>query len=319
MSTFTTGQVLTRAELMKPDAPLTDVIESFFTANYALRPASVKWYEKYLRQFCEFIRERKHRDAVLADVDKHVVDAFLKHQATRPTRKHPNGSPFVARGSAMTLKVFANFLRKDEILAKPNGESVLTAVTIPDEPEETREPLDDAEWKQVLLASGPIGSRDRALVVFLHGTGLRQSEARLLRMRDLDLREGEVTVRAETSKFKRNRTVQFHKSVGAELDKYLRGRDRSPEATIFATDEGAFFTESGFAKVFQRIQKRSGVREFSAHVLRHTWATNFMRDGGDLLTLKRLGGWRTWTMVERYSHAIRPDREKLPDPLKRAN
>lgn len=56
---------------------------------------------------------------------------------------------------------------------------------------------------------------------------------------------------------------------------------------------------------------------FSAHVLRHTWATNFMRSpNASLLELKRQGGWLGWEMVERYSHATPPrDRDALPNPL----
>lgn len=72
--------------------------------------------------------------------------------------------------------------------------------------------------------------------------------------------------------------------------------------------------------MFQRIRARSGVRVFCAHVLRHTWATNFMRQpGADLLQLERQGGWARWEMVERYSHAIPiHDRNVLPNPLHKA-
>ena len=52
-------------------------------------------------------------------------------------------------------------------------------------------------------------------------------------------------------------------------------------------------------------------------MLRHTWATNWMKQpGGDLLTLMRQGGWKRLQMVERYSHAIPvKDRSALPNPL----
>jgi integrase len=75
-------------------------------------------------------------------------------------------------------------------------------------------------------------------------------------------------------------------------------------------------TES-FGKVFARIADDSGIRRFHAHLLRHTWATNWMKQpGADLLTLMRQGGWKRLQMVERYSHAIPvKDRAALPNPM----
>lgn len=73
----------------------------------------------------------------------------------------------------------------------------------------------------------------------------------------------------------------------------------------------------GFTKLFARLRERSGIRTFSAHILRHTWATNFMSvPSANLLELKRQGGWERWEMVERYSHRVPVrDRLALPNPL----
>jgi integrase/recombinase XerD len=157
-------------------------------------------------------------------------------------------------------------------------------------------------------------------VAVIAGTGLRFNEVRLLKMGDLNLRDRQLTVRAETSKSRKSRTVDFHDEVGRELDRHLRNRPIIHEDDpVIATDEGSPFSKHGLAKVFQRIQRRSRVRPFSAHILRHTWATNYMRQpGANLLELKRQGGWSTWEQVERYSHAVPVrDRRQLPNPLER--
>src|SRR5207245_395930 len=80
---------------------------------------------------------------------------------------------------------------------------------------------------------------------------------------------------------------------------------------------GDFYTVDGFGKFFYRLKLASGMRDFSVHLLRHTWATNFMRTpGASLLELKRQGGWERWEMLERYSHAVPPhDTRTLPNPL----
>jgi integrase len=60
----------------------------------------------------------------------------------------------------------------------------------------------------------------------------------------------------------------------------------------------------GFAKLFARLRERSGIRTFSTHILRHTWATNFMSvPGANLLELKRQGGWERWENLMTASSA----------------
>jgi integrase len=94
----------------------------------------------------------------------------------------------------------------------------------------------------------------------------------------------------------------------------------SAEAPLFPTGEGAFFksTES-FGKVSPASPTNPASGAFHAHLLRHTWATNWMKQpGADLLTLMRQGGWKRLQMVERYSHAIPvKHRSALPNPAPR--
>lgn len=217
----------------------------------------------------------------------------------------------------MTLKIFAKWLSDDKVLRSPDGGSVLQSVKLPRPPKDARQPLSQSEWARVLLAAGKRGERDYALLVLLAATGLRLNEAREPRIRDVSLRDRSLNVRAETSKFGRARIVYFHNAVAGELDRYLGDRETDDAAPLFPTDEGQFFTVDGFGKVFQRIKTRSGVATFSAHILRHTWATNYMRNANaSLLELKRQGSWERWEMLERYSRATPPrDRDALPNPI----
>jgi RNA polymerase sigma factor (sigma-70 family) len=130
---------------------------------------------------------------------------------------------------------------------------------------------------------------------------------------DIDFANGLLTVRPEISKSKELRTVDVHDAVMKELDRYLRKRHiRRPEQPLFLTDEGKPFSEDGFDKLFRRIRRESGVAHFHAHLARHTWATRYK---GDILELKRQGGWKDWKQVERYRHGQRPARENLVNPL----
>ncbi|HAF10859.1 MAG TPA: hypothetical protein DCK98_12385 [Chloroflexi bacterium] len=303
---------------MNSDTPLAAAIESFVNRRHNIRPKTEEFYRQRLKEYSAWAAAKLGREPVVADIEPYLVDAFLQEIKVRPTRKYPAGSPYVTRAAAVTLKVFAKWLSEDEILRARDGGSVLRTVKLAKPPTDARQPLSNADLSRVLIAAGKRGTRDRTLLIVLAATGLRLNEVRELRLGDIDLRNRSLTVRAETSKFGRGRTVFFHNEVGAELDRYVTGLEASETDPLFPTDEGRFFTADGFGKVFQRIKARSGVTAFSAHILRHTWATNYMKNpNASLLELKRQGGWERWEMLDRYSHATPPrDRDSLPNPTR---
>lgn len=306
-------------DLQAHNAPIVDVIESFFRSNYDLSPKTERWYRQHLRDLVRFIESANGTEAHLRDLTKAMADAFLKERASRPTRKYAAGSPFSARAAATTIKRFANWLAQEGVLTDPFGASVLRNVRRGKVDDDVRRPLSDDEAARAIDAAATVSRTARALLILALGSGLRLNELRAARVDDLDLSRGEFTVRPETSKFGRGRTVSLHPNVVRELDRYLRDRTtaRDVDAPLFPTRTDSEYTTDGFTKLFERIRRRSGLRAFSAHLLRHTWATNFMRvPGAHLLELKRQGGWERWEMVERYSHAVpMTDRTRLPDPL----
>jgi integrase len=259
-----------------------------------------------------FLRDELGREPLVADLDKDYVNAFLDDLSKRATAKYPKGSPFRARAAASTLKRFGNWLAQEGILADSLGQSLLRHVKKPKVMDNVRQPLSDDEI-DAILSTGRPGTLAYTAAALMIGTGIRFNEARELRVGDVDFGDGLLTVRGETSKTRSTRTVDVHDAVLKELDRYLRERPvRKPDDPLLVTDEGRPYTKAGFEKVFRRLAKASGVRRFHAHLTRHTWATRFE---GDMLELKRQGGWSDWKQVERYRHAQRPNRETLVNPL----
>lgn len=68
-------------------------------------------------------------------------------------------------------------------------------------------------------------------------------------------------------------------------------------------DEYGRFTSS--IKAFRRSLKRSGIQlpeGQATHVLRHSFASHFMMNGGNILTLQKIMGHASITMTMRYAH-----------------
>nr|WP_276316631.1 tyrosine-type recombinase/integrase [Halomonas flagellata] len=131
-------------------------------------------------------------------------------------------------------------------------------------------------------------------------TGARWSEAQYLRVEML--RDNRVTYTG--TKNRRNRTIP----LADELFKTLI--DHAPRfGRVFRTDA---------YQPFARGVKEAGIKlpqGQCTHVLRHTFASHFMMNGGDVLTLQRILGHQTITMTMRYAH-LSPDH--LADAIKYA-
>ena len=52
--------------------------------------------------------------------------------------------------------------------------------------------------------------------------------------------------------------------------------------------------------IMKRLAARSGVPQFHAHLLRHTFAVNYLVNGGDVFSLQQIPGHTTLDVVRRY-------------------
>lgn len=131
-------------------------------------------------------------------------------------------------------------------------------------------------------------------------TGARWGEAEQLRMKQLH--SNRVTY--EFTKGKRTRTIPLDEVFYKQLIKFAAYKN--PQDRIFTNCIGAF----------RRAVKRSDIdlpRGQNTHILRHSFASHFMMNGGNILTLQKILGHADITMTMRYAH-LSPDH--LMDALK---
>ncbi|MBZ9538929.1 tyrosine-type recombinase/integrase [Modicisalibacter tunisiensis] len=142
-------------------------------------------------------------------------------------------------------------------------------------------------------------NQDAALITRLClATGARWSEAQYLRAENL--RDGRVTFVA--TKNGRNRTIPLPQGLYRTLVEH-------------APKIGRVFPTTGY-NPFSDAIKEAGIRlprGQRTHVLRHTFASHFMMNGGDVLTLQKILGHQTIQMTMRYAH-LSPDH--LADAIK---
>jgi site-specific recombinase XerD len=148
--------------------------------------------------------------------------------------------------------------------------------------------------------------------LFSINTGLRWSEQAALRWRDINVLAGTLTV--GTSKNGDGRAVPMNATVRSVLvDLSLkRARSRDPDELVFGlayrTTARAFDRAVRAAQTALQAagQDASLLDGYTWHSNRHSFASRLVMAGVDLLSVQKLGGWRTLSMVQRYAH-LAPD------------
>ncbi len=153
----------------------------------------------------------------------------------------------------------------------------------------------------------PMPERNRAILLVLLDTGIRASELCGLKIRDLNLKHRRLHIYGKGAK---ERTVIFSATTGKAVWRYLRTRpDARLNEPLFATKRGYPLDRAGLYHLLQRIGNRAGVPNVYPHRFRHTFAINFLRNGGNAFTLQMLLGHSTMDMVRRYLRIVEADLE----------
>ena len=174
-------------------------------------------------------------------------------------------------------------------LGRPTVERVFAALVL------------TAKWRTRFVRK-----RNIAIFSMLLYTGLRKGELLGLRVTDLDMDRLEVTIRAETSKSRLRRVVPINSKLCLALEDYLEERQRILRRCEFLFTSSASdrqFTADGLKHLIEEIKRLSG-EKFHAHQFRHTFAVNFLNQGGDIAKLKQLLGHRDIRMTSTYLRCL---------------
>ncbi len=159
----------------------------------------------------------------------------------------------------------------------------------------------------------PLGLRDRACLELLYGSGLRISELLGLKLSDLDIQHGFISI---IGKGNRQRIVPCGKKATHAVETYVTEgrplllRDKSSPLLI-VNARGKKMSRMGFLKVIPKYRIRAGIKKnVTPHMFRHSFATHLLEAGADLRTVQELLGHADISTTQIYTHI---DREYLKE------
>ena len=173
--------------------------------------------------------------------------------------------------------------------------------------------LEPAEVEKLLAVPNlrsMTGLRNRVVCQLQWETGMRISEALDLRVRDVIVGEKQVTV--QRGKGNKTRVVYWR---SAELTMLLeRWKKRRPKSEFLfptirsATGKGKRIEPRQYRLQFDRYVRKAGLPDWTTtHVLRHSFATKFLRDGGNVRTLQIILGHSSLAVTAKYLHVTSED------------
>jgi site-specific recombinase XerD len=149
--------------------------------------------------------------------------------------------------------------------------------------------------------------RNRAILLLLLDTGMRASELCGLRFKDF-IDKNHIRVFGKGSK---ERILPLSSATLKAIEDYV-DNERLPikgiGAYVFVTRSGKPLKATDLYHRILKIGERVGVHAHP-HRFRHTFAINFLRNGGDIYTLQAILGHSTLEMVKRYLAIARIDIE----------
>lgn len=273
-------------------------------------PKTIGWYRQKLEYLDGFLRQGGHsgliREIRTADVRSfiHHLQSEVKADANHPSKPERNErlSPHTLLGYFRTLKAFFSWTIREGFLE----DNPMAGIRTPKVPRLVMKSFSESEVRDLLCSFDRktcFGFRNYAMVLLLLDTGIRASELTGLRLGDLHLEEGYIKV---LGKGRKERIVPLGYTSQRTLWKYLRKFCVEPAlATIdrvFLTRDGQPMKIDWLYKIVSRACRGAGIdgKRIGPHTCRHTFARQFLMNGGDLLTLQRILGHSSLDVVRLY-------------------
>lgn len=145
---------------------------------------------------------------------------------------------------------------------------------------------------------------ENLIVKILFETGIRRAELVGLELPDIDSSRGNISVWGKGNK---QRIIPLHPDTLQEINEYIALRKRefgSAEGKLLVTPKGKPVGDKYVYRVCKTfLTKHSTAAKKSPHILRHTFATELLNNGADIVAIKELLGHQSLAATQIYTHS----------------
>ena len=243
-------------------------------------------YKASARLWAEIVGDMALEDITMDDVAK-----FTSGLKTYGSHRSPNTVAYYIKELRVVLRYW-----------RLRGEEVLDSDIIPIPKREPNTPSFLTKEEVDLMIKCSRSIRTKFIVAILYSSGLRVSELKSLNVGSIQDRQFTVIGKGRKQRlgFIDSRSEQY-------MQMYLSTRKQRSEALI-TTAEGNRASVSTIQLIIRNAAKRAGInKKVTPHTLRHSFATNFVSNNGNIRYLATLMGHNSIDTTARYTHLVDND------------
>lgn len=268
---------------------------------------TVRNYDQYLSRFLDYTKLKDPKG-----ITDSVVRDFRIWLNRQEAKKEKGMAPATLKKRTqnyylIALRAFLKYLARQSISSLSPDRIELAKV-----PERSLDLITIEELERLLKApdvNNIRGLRDKAMLELLFSTGLRVSELCSL-PRDINLKLDEMSVRGKGEKV---RVVFISDDARNAVTKWLDKRDDMDDALFInitnkkqklaKNKESLRLTPRSVERIIKQYAIKSGIsKKVTPHVIRHSFATDLLRNGADLRSVQMLLGHANINTTQIYTH-----------------
>ncbi|WP_040444212.1 tyrosine-type recombinase/integrase [Ktedonobacter racemifer] len=149
--------------------------------------------------------------------------------------------------------------------------------------------------------------RNIAILSLLLDTGVRASELCTLTLENVVITRDDAYIRV-MGKGRKEREIGLGKQARIQIQKYIRLYRKGAEEkeVVFISQRQQPLTINGLDQLLYRLRDHAKLSvSAGAHKFRHTFAVNYLLNGGDVYKLSRIMGHTSVSTTERYVRSMK--------------
>lgn len=233
----------------------------------------------------------------ILNIDLNTTKEYLKYLYDRKINKNS-----ISR-KLSSIRSFYNYLLKEQIITNNYFNN------IPNPKKELYLPkyLKDEELDKIFSVcnmNNPINERDTLIIELLYATGIRVSELVNIKIKDINREDKSIKVLGKGDK---ERIVLYNNHTEKALDTYLNDGyhsfNKQNNGYLILNKNGGKLSERYVRVIINNLVRKAGLDiKISPHTIRHTFATDMLEEGADLMTVKELLGHESLNTTSIYTH-----------------
>ncbi|MBI4235640.1 tyrosine-type recombinase/integrase [Candidatus Peregrinibacteria bacterium] len=286
-------------------------------------PKTLQNYSHYLNRFLEFLSQNSKIEPPPEELNLQIINNYRLYLNRQTDKFNKPLSKKTQNYHIIALRAFLKHLAKNDIKSLSAEKIELSQI-----PKRTVEFLTREELGNLFKAvdhTKNSASRDLALLETLYSTGLRVSELYSLNREQVNLKEREFMVRGKGQK---PRIIFLSKKAADLIKDYLKTRQdnfkplfvnsgRGQKIDI-TNDSNRRLSTVSIEKIVRKYALKAGIiKKVTPHTLRHTYATELLKNGADIRSVQEMLGHSSITTTQIYTHVTNKGLKEVHDKFHR--